>query len=163
MGSNPWRFHDSLESNQLRRRYKLPIASSSLAYIWNVISGSKSRFPKCGYTGGPGVLQYIIWCIAAFDISPHPCKDHSHVKRYVMVTAQLEELWSPTSYLSSMQSAFRCDDILTTIVFTVPEMPPDRILRPKRITTASPGFAIALTDAWRTNGSICQLKLWKEK
>ncbi len=77
MGSNPWPFHDSLVSNQLRHRYKLSIAS--LAYIWNVIRGSKLIFPKCGDTGGPGVPQYIIWCIAAFNRSPHPCKDHSHV------------------------------------------------------------------------------------
>jgi hypothetical protein len=39
----------------------------------------KSVFPKWGNTEGPGVRRYVIWCIAAFNISPHCNQNCSHV------------------------------------------------------------------------------------
>jgi hypothetical protein len=41
--------------------------------------GSNLISPKCGEKRGPGGRRYSIWCIAAFNISPHPDQNHSHV------------------------------------------------------------------------------------
>ncbi len=65
MGSNPWRFCDSVVSNQLRHRYKLSISSSSLAYIWNVIRAANRYFQNAAIPEGPACGN------TSYDVSPH--------------------------------------------------------------------------------------------